>query len=599
MTQASLFDMPTSDQTSNMETFTRNMLTLSNQYQELLTTMWQQEPANQDQQVTDQLHISTAFSKFFSHYMSNPNDMMQMQINWWEDVTKLLDATTRRFLGEENVQPMISPDSKDRRFKDPAWEEHPAFSFAKQFYLLAAKRIHDAIQHTEGLDKHTAKKVVFYTNQILDALAPSNYLLTNPEALRATLETQGENLVKGMEHLIKDVAQGRISMTDIQAFTVGENIASTSGKVVYQNDLMQLIQYAPTTQNTHQTPLLLMPAWINKYYIFDMRPQNSLVKWLVDQGHTVFLISWVNPDDRHKDKTFEHYIQEGPLAAMNRIQEITGEKQVSVMGYCLGGTLLSITLAYLAHHGKEDRVKSATFLTTMTDFADAGDLEVFVDDEQLDILERRMSSSGYLDGKDMAMTFNMLRANDLIWHFVINNYLLGKDPFPFDLLYWNSDATRMPAKMHSYYLRNMYRDNLLVQPKGLSLLGTPIDLTEIRTPCYFLSTQEDHIAPWKATYKATRWFKGKMRFVLAESGHVAGVINPPAKKKYGFYENNSSTPHSADAWLKGATKHEYASWWEDWDKWQKQFAGKTISAREHQPKHTLEEAPGTYVKVRV
>jgi len=583
----------------NLEAFTRNMMMLGNQYQELAKTLMQHEPGDPNQQMADQLHISTAFSKFFSHYMANPNEMMHMQINWWEDVAKLMDATTRRFLGEEDVGPVIQPDSKDRRFKDPAWEEHPAFSFAKQFYLLAGKRMHDAIAQTQGLDKHTAKKVAFYTNQMLDALSPSNYLLTNPEVLRTTLETQGENLVKGMEHLIKDVTTGRISMTDVEAFKVGENIAATPGKVVYENDLMQLIQYNPTTEKVHQTPLLLMPAWINKFYIFDLRSQNSLVKWLVDQGYSVFMISWVNPDERHRDKVFDDYLAEGPLDAMEQIAKITGEKQLSIIGYCLGGTLLAITLAYLAAHGKEGRVKSATFLTTMTDFNDAGDLEVFVDDDQLEVLERRMSSSGYLDGKDMAMTFNMLRANDLIWNFVINNYLLGKDPFPFDLLYWNSDATRMPAKMHSYYLRNMYRENLLVQPKGLTIKDTPIDLTQISTPAYFLSTQEDHIAPWKATYKATRWFRGDMRFILAESGHVAGVINPPAKQKYGFYENNGKAPHNPDDWLKAAKKHEKQSWWEDWDQWQQSFGGDQVPARKPRKQDAIEDAPGRYVKVRV
>lgn len=580
---------------SPLEQFTENMLMFGQQYQKLMHAYMEAgqrtDPASG---LSSQLHIGAAFMRLYSQMMSEPEKMLEAQIGWADDYMKLLQHSASRLLGEES-QPVISPDKKDKRFKDAAWQEHPAFDFIKQFYLLSAKRMEESVRQTEGLDASTAHKVSFYTQQFIDALSPTNYLFTNPEVLRTTLETQGENLVKGMENLIKDVSSGRISMTDVEAFKVGENIAATPGKVVYRNDLMELIQYEPATETVYRKPLLMIPAWINKYYILDLKPENSLVKWLVGQGYTVFMVSWVNPSEAHSDKTFEDYLKQGPLAALGAIEELTGEKEICGVGYCLGGTLLSITQAYLAAKG-EKRFASATYYTTMTDFSEAGDLSVFIDEEQLETLESRMSAKGYLEGKEMAQTFNLLRANDLIWYFVVNNYLLGKSPFPFDLLYWNSDATRMPAQMHSFYLRSMYQKNLLAKPGGITVLNTPIDLTKVKTPSYMLSTKEDHIAPWHSTYKGTQLFKGPVTFVLADSGHVAGVINPPAKQKYSYWTAGVDHPKSPEDWFKEA-QEKPGSWWPHWVEWNKTYAGEQIAARK--PKKALADAPGEYVKARV
>jgi polyhydroxyalkanoate synthase len=387
-------------------------------------------------------------------------------------------------------------------------------------------------------------------------------------------------------------------MTDESAFEVGVNVASTPGHVVYQNDLMQLIQYTPSTEKVYARPLVIVPPWINKYYILDLRAKNSFVKWAVDQGHTVFMVSWVNPDENLAQKGFEDYMVEGTLAALDTALKITGADKADMIGYCLGGTLLASTLAYMAAKN-DNRVQSATFFTTMVDFEQAGELTVFIDEEQLDSLEAKMNAQGYLDGSEMATTFNMLRANDLIWSFVINNYLLGKDPFPFDLLYWNSDSTRMPAKMHSFYLRKMYQENVLKDPGGVTLCGEPIDLSKIDIPVYMISTLEDHIAPWKATFAGTNLYSGSVRFVLSASGHIAGVVNPPAANKYCYWTNNRKTKNP-DTWLKNATQHD-GSWWVDWEKWVKPHAGDMVDARDPEkgPLKAIEPAPGQYVKTRL
>jgi len=427
-------------------------------------------------------------------------------------------------------------------------------------------------------------------------------VLTNPEVLRATVDSGGENLVKGLEHMLDDLERGKgqlaIKMTDTDSFKLGENIATTPGKVVYQNDLMQLIQYAPTTDKVRKRPLLIIPPWINKFYILDLKPKNSFIRWAVAQGHTVFVVSWVNPGGKLAEKTFENYMDEGPFAALDAIKAATGEEQVNVIGYCIGGTLLATMLAYMAKKG-DRRFVSATFFTTMVDFAEAGELSVFIDEEQIQSLEERMREKGYLEGGNMAGTFNMLRANDLIWSFVVNNYLLGKEPFPFDLLFWNSDATRMPYAMHSFYLRNMYQENRLVRPGGISIHGEPIDLTQIQTPIFILATKEDHIAPWKSSYSATQLYRGPVKFCLAGSGHVAGVVNPPEAQKY-HYWTSTKLPKQPDAWLQGATQYP-GSWWTEWDKWAEKFSGGTVAPR--QPGDgklkPIEDAPGSYVKVHV
>ncbi len=549
----------------------------------------------------DPLNVGNAFLEMTAKMMADPAMVMRAQMTLWQDYMTLWQRTTQRMMGHE-AEPLVTPEKGDRRFSDAAWDENALFDYIKQSYLLSARWMQSTVGEVNGLDDKTAKKVDFYTRQFVDAMAPSNFVMTNPEVLRTTIESGGENLVKGLDNLLDDLERGKgqlsIKMTDTEAFTVGENIATTPGKVVYQNDLMQLIQYTPTTEKVHKRPLLVIPPWINKFYILDLREKNSFIKWAVAQGLTVFVISWVNPDEKLAEKTFEDYMFEGPLAALDAIEKATGEADANVIGYCLGGTLLSATLAYM--DVKEDpRVASATFFTTMTDFSEAGELSVFIDEEQLASLEAQMNETGYLEGSSMATTFNMLRANDLIWSFVVNNYLLGKDPFPFDLLYWNSDSTRMPAKMHSFYLRNMYQENLLVEPGGITLGGVPIDLGRVKTPSFFLSTREDHIAPWKSTYAGTRLFSGPVRFCLSASGHIAGVVNPPAAEKY-CYWTNAKTPKTSDAWLKSAEKHD-GSWWPEWGKWIAKHSGAKIAAR--QPGDgklkVLEDAPGSYVANRL
>jgi polyhydroxyalkanoate synthase len=549
----------------------------------------------------DPLNLGSAFFEMTARMMANPAKLMQAQLGFWQDYMTLWQNTARRMLGAEPPTPVIAADPKDRRFKDDAWQESEVFDFIKQSYLLSARWIQNTVNEVEGLDGKTRQKLDFYTRQFVDAMAPSNFVMTNPEVLRRTAETGGENLVKGLNNLLADLERGKgklsIRMTDLEAFTIGRNIAVTPGKVVFQNELMQLIQYTPTTETVLKRPLVILPPWINKYYILDLRPKNSLVRWAVEQGHTVFMVSWVNPDEKLADKSFEDYMHEGPLAALDAIEKATGERDVNAMGYCLGGTLLASTLAYMA--AKDDkRIKSATFLTAMIDFAEAGELSVFIDEAQLASLEEKMESRGYLDGSEMASTFNMLRANDLIWSFVVNNYLLGNEPFPFDLLYWNSDSTRMPAAMHSFYLRRMYQQNKLVEKGGITLSDVPIDLSKVTVPSYFLSTREDHIAPWVSTYRGTQLLKGRMRFVLAASGHIAGVVNPPEAGKYSHWVN-PELPGDAASWFAGATELS-GSWWPDWQRWVTGLSKAQVPARQpgSEALPVIEDAPGAYVKVR-
>lgn len=548
----------------------------------------------------DPLGIGSAFLELTASLMRDPASLLQSQISFWQDCLRLWHTTSMRALGQE-VEPVVTPEPSDRRFRDPAWNDNVLFDFVKQSYLLTARYILDVVRRDRGLDEKTQQKVEFYTRQFVDALAPSNFVATNPEVLRATVETRGENLLRGLANMLEDLERGRgrlaIRMTDVDAFEVGRNIATTPGKVVWQTELAQLIQYSPTTDVVHKRPLLIVPPWINKYYILDLQPKNSFVRYAVGRGFTVFILSWVNPDERLAHKTFEDYMREGPLAALDAIEQATGEKEVTAIGYCLGGTLLAATLARNVVK-RDQRIKAATFFTTLVDFSDPGELGVFIDEEQLQALEEMMAQRGYLDGTEMANTFNMLRANDLIWSFVINNYLLGKDPFPFDLLYWNSDSTRMPAAMHSFYLRKFYLENRLVQPGGIELDGVPIDLRKIRLPVYWVSTREDHIAPWKSTYAATQLYRGERTFVLAGSGHIAGIINPPTSTKYGYW-TNPDLPPDPEAWLQAAEHHE-GSWWPHWAAWNAAHAGPLVPARDPHKGglEPIEDAPGSYVRVR-
>ncbi len=584
------------------EVMSRTMADVAERSQRLVGDWLKRQAAGETADSSaDTMSIGRAFMEMTTKLMADPAALLKAQIGFWQDTMTLWQNTTRRMMGIAAPQ-AADASGADRRFKDEAWKQNEVFDFIKQSYLLSARYVQSTVSEVEGLDPKTAQKVDFYTRQFIDAMSPTNFVMTNPEVLRKTAETGGENLLKGLNNLLGDLERGKgqlkIKMTDTEAFSVGGNIGVSPGKVVFQNDLMQLIQYDPTTEKVLKRPLLIGPPWINKFYILDLRPRNSFVRWATSQGHTVFVISWVNPDEKLAEKNFEDYMHQGYLAALDAIEAATGEKEVNAIGYCLGGTLLASTLAYMAEKG-DDRIKTATFFVTMMDFAEAGELGVFIDEEQLSALEEKMNKRGYLDGSEMSATFNMLRANDLIWSFVVNNYLLGNDPFPFDLLYWNADSTRMPAKMHSFYLRNMYQANLLKEPGGITLSGVPIDLGKVKTPAYFLSTREDHIAPWKSTYRGTQLLGGKQRFVLAASGHIAGVVNPPEGGKYNHWINEA-LPADPDAWLAGATELA-GSWWPDWHRWILAHGKAQIAARKPgDGKLTvLEDAPGSYVKVRL
>ena len=504
--------------------------------------------------------------------------------------------------------PVAEPAPGDARFKDQDWSKNFLFDFIKQSYLISARHLQHAVSSVEGMSPESEKKVAFFTRQTADALSPSNFLMTNLQVLRETAASGGRNLLRGLNNLLGDIEKGggelRISMTDEAAFKLGENVATSAGQVVFQNDLMQLIQYQPLSAEVYRRPLLIIPPWINKYYILDLREKNSFIRWATQQGHSVFVISWVNPDARLAQKGFDDYLLEGALAALDAIERATGERSANVIGYCLGGTLLGATLAYLSGKDRADRVASATFFVSLLDFSQPGELGVFIDEAQVANLERRMNQRGYLEGSEMAGTFNLLRANDLVWSFVVNNYLLGKDPFPFDLLYWNADSTRMPARMHGFYLRNMYIHNLLGKPGGIELDGVPIDLAKVTLPSYFVSTVEDHIAPWQTTYKGARYLggarRGEVRFVLGGSGHIAGIVNPPAAKKY-HYWTNDQLPDSAEEWFEGAVRHP-GSWWEDWQAWiERRTVGEKIPARKpgEGKLKVIEAAPGSYASLRL
>ena len=530
-------------------------------------------------------------------YIRNPTRVIEAQADLWSAYFNLAAATTRRLMGEE-IDPIIKPARTDKRFKDPKWQQNIIFDLMKQSYLLAARWVSDQVQDTSEADAHTREKAKFYVNQLADAFSPSNFVLTNPEVLRITLEKNGENLVDGMRNLLEDIERGhgklQIQQTDMNAFTVGKNIATTPGKIVYQNDLMQLIQYEPRTKQVYRRPLLIFPPWINKYYILDLTNEKSFVKWASDQGYTVFVVSWVNPDAHLAMKSFESYMYEGIYDALNAVEKATGEKEVNAIGYCIGGTLLAATLAHMAQE-KDTRIKSATFFAAQVDFSEAGELKVFIDEEQLTDIEHRMEEKGgYLEASVIAQTFNMLRSNDLVWSYVVNNYLLGRAPVPFDLLYWNADATALPAKMHVFYLRECYLDNKLA--KGEMVLGgTKLNLNDVTIPVYLQSSVDDHIAPYNSVFKATKLFKGSTRFMIAGSGHIAGVINPPSQHKYQYWTNDTPADTPAE-WRKGATEHP-GSWWPDWDSWLAPLSGDMVPARvpgDHKLK-VLESAPGSYV----
>ena len=534
------------------------------------------------------------------YWLSDPKRTFELQTSLGRAYLDLWAGAAKRMAGEQ-APPSAAPDTKDKRFADPEWSQNQFFDFLKQAYLLTAQWGEKLVTDAQGVDEHTKAKAAFYVKQITNAISPSNFVLTNPELLRETLASNADNLVRGMHQLTEDIKAGqgnlKITQSDASNFEVGRNLALTPGKVIFQNELMQLIQYEPATKDVLKVPLLIVPPWINKFYILDLTPEKSFIKWCVDRGITVFVISWVNPDARLATKGFDEYMNEGPLAALDAIEQATGEKKVHAVGYCVGGTLLSITLAYLAAK-KKSRVVSATMFAAQVDFTYAGDLKVFVDEERIAQLEEHMKSQGYLEASSMATTFNMLRSNDLIWPYVINNYLRGKKPFPFDILYWNADATRMPAANHSFYLRNCYLNNRLTKGE-MEVGGVKLDLKKVTVPVYNLATREDHIAPAKSVLEGSNYFGGPVKFVLAGSGHIAGVVNSPAKPKYQYWLGGKPEGADVDGWMKKAKEHA-GSWWPDWFEWLKTQDDKTVKAREvgAGKLKPIEDAPGSYVKVR-
>ena len=583
------------------EKFAHNMLRVGAQTQQLLTEFFKRMAERDSAAPLDPLNISGAFLALAKAMGEDRQTVMTGQAQLWKDWMGLWETTARRMLGGEAAA-VIEPASGDRRFRDSEWQRNEIFDFIKQSYLLTANSVQQMVAHLHGIPDGERKRIEFYTKQFADAFAPTNFPLTNPEVMRATLKSNGENLVKGLDNLLADIERGKGELSIRQSadgFVLGENIATAPGKVVFRNSLIELLQYDAVTEQVHERPLLIFPPWINKFYILDLRPENSFIRWLTAQGYTVFVVSWANPDESQAELGFEDYMRDGIFTALDAVKDATGVEDPNCVGYCIGGTLLAATLAYMAAKG-DKRVHSATFWAAQTDFSDAGDLSVFVDEAQLEALQGQMKAAGgVLPGSKMAGAFNMLRANDLIWSFVINNYMLGKQPMPFDLLYWNSDTTRMPEKLHLSYLRQCYRDNALALGK-MMLGGVTLDLSKVKVPVYLQSAREDHIAPAKSVFKGAHLFGGPVRFIIAGSGHIAGVINPPAAKKYQYWTNDAKAKAlEVEDWRDGATEHP-GSWWTDWDKWLAKLSGKKIPARKPGDGNlpVLGDAPGTYVKVK-
>jgi polyhydroxyalkanoate synthase len=587
-------------QAVNAEELARNLLRLFEQGGNVLTEFIERNDAKMGpySAATEITEATTTLSDLARQWVADPSRFAEAQGTLLRSYGELWNNTVYRMLGQD-VTPIAEPEADDSRFKDPEWSANPYFDFWKQAYLVTAKWAEDMLHNTEGLDGRTRQRAEFYLRQVASALSPSNFPLTNPEVLRETLATNAENLVQGMSLLAEDMRKSgdllKISQTDATAFDVGRNLATTPGKVVYQNDLLQLIQYTPTTDQVRELPLLIVPPWINKFYILDLTPAKSLIKFLVDQGLTVFVISWVNPDSNLSHKSFEDYMQEGILTAADAVKRETGVDKINVTGYCVGGTLLATTLAYLSARGEEP-FRSASFLATQVDFTLAGDLLLFTDADRLEELNTLMSERGYLDGSRMANVFNMLRPRDLIWPYIINNYLLGKKPFPFDLLFWNQDSTRMTATNHDYYLREFYGANRLAKGE-LSVAGTRLDVKKIKIPVFELATKEDHIAPARSVYAGSLLFGGPVEFVLSGSGHIAGVVNPPAKVKYQYWTGGKRAK-TLEQWMPSAKEHP-GSWWPHWAEWLAEHSGEwTVPRTPGETLGVIEDAPGSYVKAK-
>jgi polyhydroxyalkanoate synthase len=585
---------------ANPEEFSRNMLQLMEEGGRVLSGLLERSNGNGPYSFASEITEATKlFSEVAQHWLADPGKASATQSALMRDYFQLAGATAQRMAGT-GALPVVTPEPGDNRFNDPEWSRNPYFDFWKQAYLITTRWLEQVLDETEGLEERTRQRAEFYLKQLASALSPSNFPMTNPVVLRETLSSNGRNLLDGMANFMRDLDKSgdvlSISQTDVEAFEVGRNIATTPGKVIFQNDLVQLIQYAPTTDSVHATPLLIVPPWINKFYILDLGPQKSFIRYMVSKGFTVFVVSWVNPDERLKDKTFEEYMTEGLLAATDAVKRETGVEKVNVIGYCVGGTLLGTALAYLAARGEEP-FASATFLAAQVDFTKAGDLMLFIDDTQLKALEEMMAERGFLDGSRMATVFNLLRPKDLIWPYIVNNYMLGKKPFPFDLLFWNQDSTRMTPANHKFYLREFYHENKLARGQ-MSIGGVKLDLSKVKVPIYELCAKEDHIAPAKSVFIGSRLFGGPVTYVVAGSGHIAGVINPPGEKvKYQYWTNDKRVA-TLEAWFESAKEHP-GSWWPHYADWLARQSGAKVAARTPGARlGAIEDGPGSYVKVK-
>ena len=597
-------DSPASDHSSGYrvgdpEEFTLNVLKAYEEGGRAVSHLLERSDAQMTpfSAASEMARATETMTAIVSRWMSDPTRFAQSQAELMGSYAELWTRTLQRMMGDP-AEPVIEPHPTDNRFRDPEWNDNPYFDFFKQAYLITMKWAEDNLAQTDGLDDQSRQKAEFYFRQVSSAMSPSNFPMTNPEVLRETCATNGRNLVEGMSHLLADLQRSgdlmRISQTDASAFEVGRNLATTPGKVVFQNDLLQLIQYTPTTDKVRELPLLIAPPWINKFYILDLTPQKSFIKYAVDQGFTVFVISWVNPSAEMSHVTFEDYMVEGLLTAADAVRRETGLPQCNVLGYCVGGTLLGTTLAWLAARG-EAPFKSATLLTTQVDFSKAGDLLLFTESQQLDNLEQVMAERGFLDGSRMANVFNLMRPRDLIWPYIVNNYMLGRKPFPFDLLFWNQDSTRIAATCHAFYLREFYNENNLAEGQ-LEIGGIKLDLGKVTLPIFDIATREDHIAPAVSVYRGASMFGGPVEFVLAGSGHIAGVINPPDKVKYQYWTGKPPKPDTVDEWLSGAKEHA-GSWWPHWVSWlTKHSGGWTLPREPGERLGVIEDAPGSYVK---
>ncbi len=585
---------------ADLDRLNANLARVEELTQRLLGAMSHKRKADAALQGPGQDVFMKAAAAYMAEMMANPAKLLEHQIGYWGKSLKHYVEAQQQLVKGKITEPPPDHTPKDRRFSNPLWESHPYFNYIKQQYLISAEAIDRAVADLDHLDPKDKKRVEYFSRQIVDMFSPTNFLGTNPDALARAVETDGQSLVDGLENLVRDLEANEgdllVTLSDREAFRVGGNIATAEGAVVYRNRLFELIQYAPTTETVYRTPLILFPPWINKFYILDLKPQSSLIRWIVDQGFTLFVVSWKNPDPSYRDAGLDTYVEEGYLTAIREVQAITGEDKVNSAGYCIGGTTLALTLA-LMHRRKDRAVRSATFFTTLTDFSDQGEMTVFLTDDFVDGIEREVEEKGILESFFMSRTFSFLRSNDLIYSPAIKSYMMGEAPPAFDLLYWNGDGTNLPARMAVDYLRGLCQNDLFARG-GFRLLGETLSVRDVRVPLCAIACETDHIAAWKSSYAGVRQMGAADKtFILSESGHIAGIINPPAKRKYGHYVN-ADWPEGAEAWQAGATRHE-GSWWPRWAEWLARRSGARVPARvpgsgsgDHP---ILAAAPGTYV----